>query len=228
MANSITRRAFVQTGVLGLAVGSAQAAATQSGDAHPVPRGQPTRFQVACMTLPYSAFPLERALRGIRDAGYRHVAWGTTHREAGGKPVPVLAADAPVDRARDLATRCRDLGLEPVMMFSGIYPEAKNGLEVLRRRLLQAGAAKVPQVLTFGHTRGGNHALWVQRFKELAPIAQDQGVLLVVKQHGGETGTGDACARITATPSRDNRSAPPSTRPKIPTRPKTNGRASFA
>lgn len=148
------------------------------------------------MTLPYSQFPLQRALTGIRGAGYRHVAWGTTHLE-GGKQVPVLAADAPVAQARDLAKRCRDLGLEPVMMFSTIYPEARNGLEVLRHRLLQAGAAGIPQVLTFGHTRGGNAEVWIDRLKQLGPVARDQNVLLVVKQHGGETGTGAACAKIT-------------------------------
>jgi len=52
-------------------------------------------------------------------------------------------------------------------------------------------------VLTFGHTRGGNHKLWVERFRQLGPVARKNGVLLVVKQHGGETGTGAACARIT-------------------------------
>lgn len=190
--NTYDRRVFLQSTAL-LAAASSQAAA------QPAAAGErpPTRFQIACMTLPYSQFPLERALRGIQGAGYRYVAWGTTHREEGGKQAPVLAPDAPPDRARDLAKRCRDLGLEPVMMFSGIYPEAKTGLEVLRQRLQQAGAAKLPQVLTFGHTRGGNHAVWVDRLKQLGPVAQDQGVLLVVKQHGGETGTGEACARIT-------------------------------
>ena len=156
-----------------------------------------TEFQIACMTLPYSQFPLARALEGIKAAGYRHVAWGTTHKEDGGKPVPVLAPDAPPERAKELAARCRDLGLEPLMMFSTIYPEAKDGLEVLTQRLRQAGAARVPQVLTFGHTKGGNRALWIERFKKLGPIARDLGVLLVVKQHGGETGTGEACASIT-------------------------------
>jgi sugar phosphate isomerase/epimerase len=169
--------------------------AAATGDDPKTPR-MPTRFQIACMTLPYSQFPLDRALTGLRGAGYRHVAWGTSHRQDG-KSIPVLAQDAPVGAARDLATRCRDLGLEPVMMFSTIYPEAKNGFEVLRQRLLQAGAAKVPQVLTFGHTKGGNAKVWVERFGRLAPIARDNGVLLVVKQHGGETGTGEACARIT-------------------------------
>lgn len=157
---------------------------------------KPTQFQIACMTLPYSRFPLARALDGIKAAGYRHVAWGTSHKEDG-KDVPVIARDASPQTAKDLARRCRDLGLEPVMMFSGVYPEAKDGFEVHKQRLLQAGAAGVPQVLTFGHTKGGNKELWLERFRKLAPIAKDQNVLLVVKQHGGETGTGEACAAIT-------------------------------
>lgn len=156
----------------------------------------PTRFQIACMTLPYSAFPLGRALDGIKAAGYKFVAWGVTHCE-GGKDVPVVAPDAPPATAKELADRCRDLGLEPVMMFSTVYPEAKDGFDVLKTRLLQAGAAGVPQVLTFGHTKGGNKTLWLDRLKTLGPIAADNNVTLVVKQHGGETGTGEACAAIT-------------------------------
>jgi len=155
-----------------------------------------TKFQIACMTLPYSRFTLSRALEGIKTAGYRFVAWGTTHNEDG-KSVPVLAKDAPPAQAKELAKKCRDMGLEPVMMFSGVYPEAKDGLDVHIQRIKQAGAAGIPQVLTFGHTKGGNHELWVERFKKLGPIAKDNDVLLVVKQHGGETGTGAACAEIT-------------------------------
>jgi sugar phosphate isomerase/epimerase len=157
---------------------------------------KPTRFQIACMTLPYSAFPLARALDGIKAAGYRYVAWGVTHREDG-KDVPVVAPDAPPAKAKELAGRCRDMGLEPVMMFSTVYPEAKDGFEVLKARLLQAGAAGVPQVLTFGHTKGGNKAVWLDRLRKLGPVAADRNVTLVVKQHGGETGTGEACAAIT-------------------------------
>jgi sugar phosphate isomerase/epimerase len=195
-----TRRSFLQTsagGVTGLSLAGlpAQTAEPRTGP-NPGSRGRPTSFLVACMTLPYSPFPLQRALTGLQGAGYRHVAWGTTHQEAGGQRVPVLAADAPPARARELATRCRDLGLEPVLMFSGIYPEAQNGLEVLRNRIHQAAAARVPQVLTFGHTAGGNQRLWVERFRQLGPIARQNGVLIVVKQHGGTTGSGEACARI--------------------------------
>ena len=156
-----------------------------------------TKFQIACMTLPYSRFPLVRALTGIQSVGYKFVAWGTSHKEESGKDVPVLARDATPEKARELANCCRGMGLEPVLMFSGVYPEAKDGLDVLTQRLKQAGAAGVPQVLTFGHTKGENRKLWIERFKLLGPIAKDNNVLLVVKQHGGETGTGAVCAEIT-------------------------------
>jgi len=148
------------------------------------------------MTLPYAQFPLERALTGIKSAGYSYVAWGTTHRERDGKEVPVVAPDAPPARAKDLAARCRDLGLAPLMMFSGVYPEAKDAVEILTSRLRQAAAAGVPHVLTFGHTGGSDRRLWIERFKQLGPIARDQGVMIVIKQHGGNTGTGAACAEI--------------------------------
>ncbi len=196
--NDFTRRKFLRLS----ATVAASAALFRSGlsappaDVPKPPARQPTIFQHACMTLPYSDFPLERALTGIKAAGYEYVAWGTRHREAGGEQVPVLADDAPVEKARTLAKHCRDIGLEPVMMFSNIYPEHDRGLEVLTHRIKQAAAAGIGQVLTFGHTQGGNRKVWVERFKLLGPIAREHGVLIVVKQHGGSTGTGEACAEI--------------------------------
>lgn len=157
---------------------------------------RPTVFEHACMTLPYSNFPLERALTGIQSAGFRHVAWGVRHREANGEQVPVMAEDASPELAKALGKRCRDLGLEPVMMFSTIYPEHPRGLAVLTQRIKQAAAAGIGQVLTFGHTQGGDRGVWIERFKALGPIARDHGVTIVVKQHGGTTGTGEACAAI--------------------------------
>ena len=156
----------------------------------------PTNFQIACMTLPYQQFSFDRALKGLRSAGYEFVAWGTRHTEASGERTPVMPTDASPARAKELAARCRGQGLEPVMMFSTIYPEAKDGLKVLKQRILQAEAAGIGQVLTFGHTKGGNRSVWIDRFKQLGPFARDHNVLLVVKQHGGSTGTGAACAEI--------------------------------
>jgi sugar phosphate isomerase/epimerase len=201
---SLDRRGWLKiatAGLAGMSVKTSMPAAraalpSLAGKEQGTGRGKPTQFQIACMTLPYSRFSLERALTGLKAAGYRYVAWGTTHQGSGTERVPVLAGDAPPGRAKELADRCRDLGLEPLLMFSGVYPEAPDALDVLRARIRQARAAGVPQVLTFGHTKGGNRKLWVERFKQLGPVAREHGVTIVVKQHGGETGTGAACAEI--------------------------------
>ena len=190
----ITRRVALQSG-LATAAGVVLTPVARADD-KPAAAKKPTEFQIACMTLPYSAYPLRRALTGLKSAGYRYIAWGTRHVEAGGQRVPVMAADAPPAKAKELAKRCRGMGLETLMMFSGIYPEHKDALKVLTHRLKQAAAGDVAHVLTFGHTKGGNRKLWIERFKKLGPIARDLGVLLVVKQHGGSTGTGQACAEI--------------------------------
>lgn len=184
----LPRRSFLQASATALGSLALSQMARGQEQAAAAPRGKPTKFQVACMTLPYSQYPLARALAGIKSAGYEHVAWGTSHKEEGeAKSVPVMPADAPPAKAKELGQRCRDLGLAPLMMFSGIYPEDPKGVEVLTNRIKQAAAAEIPHVLTFGHTSGNNRKVWVERFKQLGPIARDHGVLIVVKQHG-ETG----------------------------------------
>ncbi|MFL5244530.1 MAG: sugar phosphate isomerase/epimerase family protein [Gemmataceae bacterium] len=197
----LNRRSFLRLGacaiscLAGTSSGQFRASQDKAGRAAQPKKVKPTKFLLACMTLPYADFPLERALKGIKTAGYEYVAWGTTHQEDG-KQVPVMAPDATADTAKELGKRCRDSGLKPVMMFSGIYPEADDAMKVFQNRIRQAEAAGIPQILTFGHTKGGNRKLWIERFKELGPIARDHGAMIVVKQHGGETGTGAACAEI--------------------------------
>ncbi len=154
-------------------------------------QSRPTKFQLACMTLPYSAFPLERALTGIKTSGYDFVAWGVNHI---GKPL--LAIDAPTSEAKSLSTRCRNIGLEPVMMFSTVQLESPGALESHLRRLDQAAAAKIPFLLTFGKTTPGQLETFVRNLIQMAPYAQKVGVTIVIKQHGGNTATGQQCANI--------------------------------
>jgi sugar phosphate isomerase/epimerase len=83
------------------------------------------------------------------------------------------------------------------MMFSGVSPDAASGVDVLKKRILQAAAAGIPHVLTFGGGKSAPRKVWVANLKELGPVARDHGVVVVVKQHGGDTGTGAGCADIT-------------------------------
>jgi len=179
----------------------AGAALTALGKANPMAvqvtgSGKPTNFQIACMTLPYSQFPLQRALEGIARSGFKYVALGTRHLESPGRQVAVLDMEAKPAEATKVGDRCRDLGMTPVLMFSTVYVEAPDGLDAHKKKIEQAAAAGIPQLLTFGHTEGGKLDVWVKNLKILGPLARSAGVTVVIKQHGGETGTGEACAKI--------------------------------
>ena len=192
--NSLSRRTFIKTASSAVST-LALAGPTLSLRAVTSER-KLTRFQIACMTLPYSQFPLQRALQGIAESGFKYVAWGTKHQESPGRQAPVIDVDAKPSEARILADRCRDLGLTPILMFSTVYVEAEGSVDAHKKRIAQAAAAGIPQVLTFGHTEKGKREAWIRNLKELGPFARSAGVTIVIKQHGGETGTGEMCAKI--------------------------------
>ena len=84
MSDALRRRTFLKAAVIGLgAVTLSSPLRLLAAEEKAAEKKQPTRFQIACMTLPYSQYPLARALSGIQGAGYKFVAWGTTHKEAG-------------------------------------------------------------------------------------------------------------------------------------------------
>ncbi len=176
---------------LKLALGSmAASVAPQSAGAADL-----TNFQLACMTLPYGGYSFERALEGIVSAGFEYAAWGTRH-SVGGERVPLLAVEASEAEARDLAARTRAAGLEPVMMFSTVNLEDPDAPRLHERRVAHAAAARIPFLLTFGRTRPGEYENVIACLRHIGPIAQRAGVMVVVKQHGGNTATGADCSRI--------------------------------
>jgi sugar phosphate isomerase/epimerase len=157
---------------------------------------RPTNFQMACMTLPYSNFSFERAIEGIAKAGYHYVAWGTRHRTSSGDRRDLIEVEAPASKAKELAGQCRQLGLTPVMMFSNFYVGIENSVPAHTRRIEQAVAAGIKFILTFGEVKPGGYDQWIKDLKALGPIARKNGVLIVIKQHGGNTATGRDCAKI--------------------------------
>ena len=109
MADNLTRRTFIAASAAGASALALTSASAQERQPAQPERRDPTRFQISCMTLPYSQFPLERALTGLQKADYRFVAWGTNHKENDGKPKPVLADNAAPEQAKELGKRCRNL-----------------------------------------------------------------------------------------------------------------------
>ena len=146
--------------------------------------------------LPYAPVPFARALKGIRQAGYTHVAWGLAHPDASGTRKMLLDVKAGAGAARELARQSKDAGLPPVMMFTNVMLEAPDAVDGHLRRIEQAAEAGVPFLLTFGRTAPGQYENAVSCLKQVAPKARAAGVLIVIKQHGGNTATGAHCSKM--------------------------------
>ena len=58
---------------------------------------------------------------------------------------------------------------------------------------VEAPGAGIPFLLTFGKT---GKAVFVRNLREVATVARDTGVTVVIKQHGGNSATGKDRARI--------------------------------
>lgn len=193
MADTVSRRELFRA-----AAGVAAAGIAVSKVSSAPAAGAKTNFQIGCMTLPFSGYPFLDAIQAIQRAGNRYVAWGTRHAGAEGKPVELLEVDDAPSKAAMLAKQCRDAGLEPVMLFARVYVGDANSIDAHTKRIKQAAAGGLRFVLTFGHIEKGGHADWIRNLKTLGPIARDNGVTVVIKQHGGNTATGQDCSRIIA------------------------------
>jgi sugar phosphate isomerase/epimerase len=97
-----------------------------------------------------------------------------------------------------LAARCRNIGLEPVMMFSTVNFEEPHAADAYKKRIDQAHAAGINSIIVFGSVRGGSYADSIKSLKQAAPHAEGTNVKLLVKQHGGISATGQDCAKIIA------------------------------
>jgi sugar phosphate isomerase/epimerase len=91
-------------------------------------------FELGAHTLPYRAYPFERALEGIARVGFRFV--GVWNDHAGSPVVPPEAGAAAIDAVR---RRIEAHGLVPRMAFR--FPGAESGAAAQMRRSIEVAAA---------------------------------------------------------------------------------------
>lgn len=164
-------------------------------------------YQLGCQTLPYRAFPLPRALEGIRKAGYRFVMPTSTHQ---GKPVFVPALTA-AERAA-LKRQFADAGLDPFMIFAGLGAEIRkpDGMKAFLGELDLAAEFGMKFVVGAGPwyyvkfpTVPKRARDWEKECDEFCAAmeravrhAESIGVTITLKPHTGITATAAACIRL--------------------------------
>lgn len=153
--------------------------------------------RLSCFTLPYRHVSIDRALEGIRKAGFRHVGFGLQHDGVlipGDDPSPALL--------KSLLRRFDSHGLQPDVMFlrevSGLeaVPAVCRRLEVARELGVKYLVATGP----WGYRRWPDepfsaqeylprHRDFVASMRQVARHAEEIGVTIVLKPHTGSTAT---------------------------------------
>jgi sugar phosphate isomerase/epimerase len=179
----MTRRTALQTLAAGMAAAQPSA---------------PTEFQVACMTIPFQQYPFEKGVKGVAAAGFKFLSWGPNQVDSAGRRLPTIADTAGPERARELLRISRDAGLETVLMFASFYPENPGAVDAYKRRIDQAQAAGIPNLLAFGSPKSTSEhrAAFVRTLRDIAGHAEQAKVTVGVKQHGGVTATGELTASV--------------------------------
>lgn len=153
--------------------------------------------QLACMSLPYAAYPFERALEGISRAGFRFVSFGLPHAGVG---VPDEDDAAAGDRLKVLFERYQ---LQPVQLVANAQFAPGQPLERAVKRIRLAQELGVREILTVG--AGGykrfpdellpeeemarRHRDFVEQYQQIAEAAQPYDVTITIKPHTGNTAT---------------------------------------
>ncbi|GIP33300.1 sugar phosphate isomerase/epimerase [Paenibacillus sp. J2TS4] len=153
--------------------------------------------KLACMTLPFANYSLERALEGMARAGYRYLSFGLPHA---GMEVPDESDPASVERLSRLFEQYR---LEPVNLISTNQLAPGQTLERARIRFETARALGVKELLslgTWGYRQFPDvpvpeeelarlNERFVSRFQEIAELAERYRILVTIKPHTGNTAT---------------------------------------
>lgn len=145
----------------------------------------PSPSRIACTVRPWAQFPLDRALRGIRAAGYDAIALpvhGVTE---------VITPDTPASVANDIGATITDYGLELVVLShaADLDRGADVALESLQRQIDHCARLGVTTLVDMGCGEPELYDSYLRLMAAGSPYAATQGVTIAVKPHGGLTRT---------------------------------------
>ena len=151
-------------------------------------------WQIGCFTLPWSEFSFDRALEGIKSAGYEFVGLGTAH-----EGVDVPSVEDGRGAVHEIRVKLDAIGLVPLVLFASW--QGDSGLGAFRARIDQAAMLGIPFVLTAGTWTGmedtvseedaaSAEAQFLARMSQILPYAGEHGITVLLKPHTGNTAHG--------------------------------------
>ncbi len=156
--------------------------------------GSPDQWQIGCYTRPWSKYDYRVAFDAIAEAGFKYVGLMTTKSESR----LVISVSTSLDEADQIGREARKRGLEIPSVYGGGIPVDKSleaGIAGLRKLIDNCAACKAGNLLMGGT---GNEQLYARYYKAIAECcdyAEERGVGISIKPHGGLNATGPQCRK---------------------------------
>jgi sugar phosphate isomerase/epimerase len=181
---SFTRRHFLTTA-------SAVAAATLLPlAARAADKKAATRWPIGCFNRPWTKWPYEQALDAIKAAGYEWTGLltptpsrGEVFTSANATP-EYLASIKQQIAARNLKLNMTALRVRNELPLADAIADTRKQIE-------NAKTVGVQYALTFGEAKAERYAQYYKVMADIAAFAQERGIKLVMKPHGGGSGSSE-------------------------------------
>jgi sugar phosphate isomerase/epimerase len=182
----LTRRQFMGSLLAAVTAGTAGRSAAALAAA---PRYGQAGWQIGCYTRPWGKYEYAVAFDAIAEAGFKYIGFSGIKSKTG----RVIAPATPLDEARQMGEEARKRGLEIPNAYGGGIPSdtsVEAGIKALRSLIDNCAAAGVWSVQVSSLGTEKTYAQHIKVIAECCEYAAGKDVAIVLKPHGGLTGTG--------------------------------------
>lgn len=193
---ALTRRRFLSHSAL-----VAGGALTALKSAWPEESAGSTPWKIGCFNRPWTPWTYDVALAGMKDAGFELTGLVGNHRDE-----PFLGPDATAENVDRLKERIAKQGLTPLVFWIRTRHDIPQE-EARREARIQLDHARrlgLKFALSMGVDPPDQFEHYHQTMADAAAYAQDQGIQLVMKPHGGISAAADEMLRCVERVHHDN------------------------
>ncbi|HXG63559.1 MAG TPA: sugar phosphate isomerase/epimerase [Blastocatellia bacterium] len=183
----MNRRQFLRRAAIGVAATSVEFSETSA-----LEPAKGVNWPIGCFNRPWTKWSFDETLDGIKAAGYKLTGLLSRTREE-----PFIGAEATPEYLEGLKKRIAARGLKAnmAMLRSRHDIPLEDAIRDLRKQIDHARILSLQYVLTVGVDKPAEFDHFYRVMADAAPYAEERGIKLAVKPHGGVSAAGEDLRR---------------------------------
>ncbi|MHC4726805.1 MAG: sugar phosphate isomerase/epimerase family protein [Planctomycetota bacterium] len=190
----LSRRDFLDR-TLKLGAAGLAASCTATSNESALASAETEKWQIGCYTRPWANYDYRVALDAIAEAGFKYAGLMTTKSK---KSNLIISVDTSLEEARQVGREVKKRGLKVPSVYGGGIPVNKSlkaGIEGLKKLIDNCAACGATNLLMGGTGNEKLFKLYYKAIAECCDYAQEKGLGISIKPHGGLNATGPQCRK---------------------------------